>query len=289
MYLSDPDAKRRSQYLALVLAISTPAALADIGDFVIGAGVEGDSEDGFAISLLGDVEIGEDTWLSGSVSRSGVDSPIRQSVDYWYADIGVDHFFDPVGVRFGLSYWGNSDLLESSDIRGSIYSRSDKGYLSFDAEHRDFDVAIPPRDFLPRVGIGFDATGVGLSGRIRTSSAVSLRAAGMSYEYSRDFRIGDAPRLLDLVSFSRLSVLTSLVDWRASAGVDVDVGLRQWQFELSRWRGVVDRSDNIGGTITFMTPLTRRTDLELSVGYDDSDLYGEVTYLSAYIYFYGGN
>lgn len=285
---SSADLSRQRRIGVALLYVLSASALADPGDFVIGAGVEGDSEDGFAISLLGDVAIADDTWLSGSVSESGVDDPARRTVDYRYADLGIDHYFDPVGVRVGVSYWGNSDLLDSFDVRGSLYSRGESTYLSIDVERRDFDIAIPPRDALPNVDIGFDANGLGLSGRIDVNENVGLRGSGMSYEYSRDFRIGDAARLTDLLTFSRLSVLTSLVDWRANVGIDVDIGLRQLGFSVSKWRGIVDRSDNVGATITFLTPLTQRTDLELSLGYDDSDLYGDVTFLSVYLYVYGG-
>ena len=264
-------------------------ALADPGDFVLGAGLETDSEDGFAATLLADVAIGADTWLSASVTDSGVDDPSQRTVDYLNADIGIDHYFDPVGVRFGISYWGDSELLDSVDVRGSVYSRGPSTYLSIDVERRDFDFAIPRRDTLPNVEVGFDATGLGLSGRADATDAVSLRGRAMTYEYSRDFEFGDAARVADLLTFSRLSVLTSLVDWRISAGVDVDIGRRQLSFNLSRWQGVVDDSDNVGATIAFLTPLTRRTDLELSLGYDDSDRYGDVTFLSAYLYFYGGD
>lgn len=285
---SSADNSRHCRIGLLLLYVLALPALADPGDFVIGGGVEVDSDDGFAVSLLGDVAIADDTWLSGSVSESGVDDPTRRTVDYLYADLGIDHYFDPVGVRVGISYWGSSDLLDSFDVRGSLYSRGESTYLAINVERRDFDFAIPARDALPNVDIGFDATGLGLSGRVEISDNVSLRGSGMSYEYSRDFRLGDAARLTDLLTFSRLSVLTSLVDWRASAGVDVDIGLRQLSFNASKWRGIVDRSDNAGATITFLTPLTRRTDLELALGYDDSDLYGNVTFLSAYLYFYGG-
>ena len=285
---SSADNSRSCCFAAALLCVLVTPVTADPGDFVIGAGVEGDSEDGLAFTLLGDVAIADNTWLSGSISESGVDDSTRRTVDYLYGDIGIDHFFDPVGVRIAVSYWGNSDVLDSFDVRGSLYSRGESTYLSIDAERRDFEFAIPARDALPNVDIGFDANGIGLSGRVDVSDNVSLRAGGMSYEYSRDFTIGDAPRLIDLLTFSRLSVLTSLVDWRASAGIDIDIGLRQLSFNVSRWQGIVDRSDNVGATISFLTPLTRRTDLELSLGYDDSNRYGDVTFLSAYLYFYGG-
>lgn len=264
-------------------------AAADPGDFVIGAGAETDSQDGLAVSILADVALADDTWLSASASHSGVDLPVRQEVDYLYADLGVDHLFDPVGMRFGLSYWGDSDILDSTDMRGSLYSRGDNGTLSIEGEYREFDFNIPALDALPRATVGFDATGVGLSGRVNVGEAVSLNAAGMSYEYSRDFNAGDAARVVDLLTFTRLSVLSSLVDWRASAGISIDSGLKQWRVNLSRWRGIVDRSNNFGATLSFMTPVSRRADLEISLGYDDSNLYGDVTFLSVFMYFYGGN
>lgn len=287
--LTFPRNRKMLAAFICALAMAARTVSADPGDFVIGAGIETDSEDGLAFSLLADVAVGDRTWLSASASHSGVDSPVRQSVDYLYADVGVDHYFDPVGVRVSVAYWGNEDLLDSNDLRGSLYSRGDTGLISIDAERRDFDFTVPALDVLPRVGVGFDANGLGLSGRLEVSPTVSVRASGMSYEYSRDFRIGDATRLRDLLIFSRLSVLTSLVDWRANAGVDFDIGSRQLQLSLTRWRGIVDRSDNVGATVSFLTPLTRRTDVEFSLGYDDSDLYGNVTYLSAFVYFYGGN
>ncbi|MDX1516328.1 MAG: hypothetical protein R3288_05780 [Woeseiaceae bacterium] len=290
MWSSDFLPSPRRPAIAATLLLLPGIVLADPGDFVIGAGVETDSEEGLAFALLGDVAMTDDTWLSGSVSYSGVDGVRpQQEVDYLYADIAVDHFFDPVGLRVGVSYWGDPDALDSFDLRGSIYSRGDAGSLSIDGEYRDFDINFPVLDTLPRATIGFDATGIGLSGRVNAGEDVTLRAAGMNYEYSRDFDITDSARVIDLLTFSRLSVLTSLVEWRVSAGISIDVGLRQWQLDLTRWSGIVDNSDNVGATISFLTPLSRRTDLELALGYDDSNLYGDVTFLSAYLYFYGGN
>ena len=274
----------------LLVALALPATAAAAGDFVIGAGVETDSQDSIAFSLLGDVAVGESTWLSASVGYSGVDAPVREEVDYLYVDVGIDHFFDPVGIRFGVSYWGDSDLLDSNDLRGSIYSRGEGRMLSFDAEHRQFTFDIPALDAQPRADVEFDATGAGLSARFDVSDSVSFSASGMSYEYSREFNLGDdAARVVDLLTFSRLSVLSSLVDWRARAGLDFDFGLQSLQLSLSKWRGVVDKSSNVGATIGFLTPVGNRADLEISLGYDDSNLYGDVTFLSVFIYLYGGD
>lgn len=280
---------RKRAILLLIACSCSSAALAEPGDFIIGGGIEADSEDGVSLSMLGDVGIGQNTWLSAGLAHSGVDVPRQGELDTWYVDLGLDHYFDPVGVRLGVAYWGNTDLLESSDVRGSVYTRGDGAMLSFDAEHREFDFNFLATDFLPRFTVGFDANGFGLSGRIAASEHVNLRAVGMRYEYSRDFEVENTDRVVAVLTNSRLSVLSSLVDWRAGLGIGVDMGLRHLQFDLSRWRGVVDKSDNIGATLSFLTPISQRTDMEFSLGYDDSDLYGQVTVFSVFLYFYGGH
>jgi hypothetical protein len=280
---------RKHAILFLTACCCSAAVLAEPGDFVIGGGIEADSEDGVSLSMLGDVGIGQDTWLSVGLAHSDVDVPRQGELDTWYADLGLDHFFEPVGVRVGVAYWGNSDLLESTDVRGSVYTRGDGGMLSVDAEHREFDFNFLATDFLPRFNVGFDANGLGLSGRIAASENVNLRAVGMRYEYSRDFETENTDRVVAVLTNSRLSVLSSLVDWRAGLGVGIDMGLRHWQLDLNKWRGAVDNSDNIGATLSFLSPLSQRTDIEFSLGYDDSDLYGAVTVLSVFLYFYGGH
>lgn len=273
---------------ALLIGTMVGTASAEAGDFVFGAGAEADSEDGLSFGLIGDVGLGSDTWLSAGVAHSDVEVPRQQEIDTWYADLGLDHFFDPVGVRVGAAYWGSSELLESSDVRASVYSRGESGTLSIDGEFRDFEFHFAPNDVLRRTTVGFDGTGLGLSGRIKVTDWLNLRAGGMRYEYSRNLTVANTD-ILDVVTVSRLSVLSSLVDWRASAGIGIDAGARQWQLDISRWRGIVDRSDNRGATVSFLTSMTRQSDIEVSLGYDDSDLYGGVTVLSVFVYFYGGS
>ncbi len=292
MCWSDGSARQRRPWPAwaafATLAVAGSAA-AEPGDYVLGAGVEGDSEGGFAVSALADVALAENTWLAGSVAHSGVDLPRRQRIDYLQADLGIDHYFDPVGIRLGVAYWGDSDILDSTDVRASLYASSDERSLSFDAERRDFDFVLPALDAAPRAPVGFHAKGLGLSGRIAIGDRATLRAAGMHYDYSREFRAGDAARVTDLVTFSRISVLTSLVEWRARAGAGIDAGQWRWQLDVSKWRGAVDGSDNAGITLGALMPMSPRTDIDIRLGYDDSDLYESTTFLSVFVYFYGGD
>lgn len=291
MWCSDPRPGPSATACAILFAgwLSGAApALAEAGDFLLGGGVEADSEDGFAAALIGDVAIGESTWLSGSVSHSDFELPSGETIDNLYADVGIEHFFDPVGVRLGAAYWGDDDLLASSDLRAAVFARGGKGYLALNGEYREFDFFVDGGRFFASRNVGFDATGFGLSGSLDVSPGVRLRAAGTAYDYSVDFRFGDTARIRNQLLLSRLSVLSSLVDWRASAGLAIDAGSSSWQFDVSRWIGAIDDSDNVGATLSFLTPMTDRTDIEIALGYDDSDLYGDIAFLSLYVFYYGG-
>ena len=143
-------------------------------DVAIGAGVETDSADGVAISAIGDIGLTEKTWLTAAVARNSVDGALGQSLDTWYGDLSIDHWFKPVGIRGGVSYWGDSDTLESIDWQGSLYWRGDSAMIGVDYEIRDFSVQLPAFDTFPAREVSFDASGVGLSTRFDLGDKVSL-------------------------------------------------------------------------------------------------------------------
>ncbi len=66
--------------------------------WVVGVGGEADSADGLAGTVIVDVAVAEKTWLTGSIGGSTVELPRRGSIDTLFGDLGVDHWFDPVGV-----------------------------------------------------------------------------------------------------------------------------------------------------------------------------------------------
>ena len=117
----------------------------------------------------------------------------------------------------------------------------------------------------------------------------SLFLHGMNYDYSVDLRIDDTRNIRDLVSLSRFSLINSLVDHRAGIGLGIDMGLKEWVLDYTTWRGAVDggRTDSV--TLRFLTPMGRRSDIEFGLGYDDSELYGDVMFFSVFAYFYGGD
>ena len=271
----------------LLLLLAASLAQANPKPYLIGGGVDTDSDGGLRGSMLAGVELDESTWLSGGMSASSVELASGRSSDIIYADFDVDHHFDPVGLTFGVAYWGDPDILNSLDQRLSLYYRNRRFYIGAEYEYRDFDLIIPPGDFFPGRELTFDANGVG--GRLRYSFTENFRASlsAMKYDYSVDFTPGDNIDAARLISVSRLSLINSLIDSRASIDLGLDVGSGNWSLDYATWKGALDQSRTDSYTLRYLWPVSVTTDIELGLGYDDSDLYGDVTFLSLYLYFYG--
>lgn len=273
---------------ALPLLLLASRAFAGEG-YVVGTGIEGDSNGGFALAALGELGVTEDTWVSATLAHYTVDSAAGIDADSWFADVGVDHWFDPIGVRVGLSKWGDNDSLDSDDWRASLYWRADRFSIAADYEHRDFTFDLPAADLFPRRTVDFDATGVGAMLRFDVSDTVDIGFSGMDYDYGVNLRLDRNRALTDLLSFSRLSLITTLVDYRVGATLGVDAGERRWQFDVSSWEGEADRSSTRSVTVSFLNPLGETADIEFALGLDDSELYGNVSFFSVFVYFYGGS
>ncbi len=277
-----------SSRVLVLLALSAPA-LAGEG-FVVGTGVESDSSDGLAMAVLGEYEFAKNTWLSGLLARNTVDQEGGTEIDSWLGSVGIDHWFEPVGLRASLSYWGDEDSLDSTDYLGSLYWRSKTFYFSGEYQYRDFEIDLPAVDFFPARRESFDADGLGFTTRFDVTDDVDIRLSGMDYDYSVDLRLDDNRRpLLELLVFSRLSLINSLVDYRASASLGVDFGEHRVEFDVGKSKGEVDGGETITTTLRFLNPLGDRADIEFTLGRDDSDLYGDVTFLSIFLFFYGGS
>ena len=255
----------------------------------MGTGIESDSSDGLAAAALGEYGLTRNTWISGLVARNTVDQEGSTEIDSWLASVGIDHWFEPVGMRAGLSYWGDSDSLDSTDYSGSLYWRSKGFYFSGEYVYRDFQIDLPAVDFFDARRASFDADGIGFTTRFDVTDDVDVRVSGMDYDYSVDLRLDDNRRpLLELLVFSRLSLINSLVDYRASASLGIDFGEHRVELDVGKSKGEVDGGETISTTLRFLNPMGDNADIEFALGRDDSDLYGDVTFLSIFLYFYGG-
>jgi hypothetical protein len=272
-----------------VLLLFSGGALAAGNGYLIGGGVESDSESSLRVAGLAGVGFGERTWLSGSVARNTVELPTGRDSDTRLAALELDRRFDPLGVRIGASYWGDPDVLESNDWNAAVYFQSSRLTLAAEYDYRDFEFTIPRTDFFTGRRILFDADGFGGSIRLQISERVRLGAGGTAYDYSVDFKPTRDRDIVDLISATRLSLINTLVDNRAYLTVGLDRGLRHWEIDVARTRGAVDGATTRSFTLRHLLPVGNRFDLELGLGYDDSDLYGDVTFFSMYLYFYGGS
>lgn len=257
-------------------------------DYIVGLGAEADSADGLAGAIAGGVGIAADTWLSAALARNSVELSRGRVLDTLYADLGVDQWFDPVGVRVAAAYWGDRDILESRDWIASVYTRGERFSLAGDFEHRDFRFFLPETELFPARTIDFDARGLGVTTRLQLTDRTSLALSAMDYDYSVNLSIDSNRRLLELLTFSRFSLINSLVDYRASLEVGFDVGDSHWQLDVSQSKGEVDGGRSRSVTLRFLTPAAASTDIEFGLGVDDSELYGTVSFFSVFLFFYGG-
>ena len=275
------------RFIALLFLSGTAIAAGD--GFMIGGGVEIDTQDGASASVIGGVGLAENTWLSAGLAKSSVELVRGLDLETLYADIEFDHYFDPLGVRIGASYWGDSDILDSHDWRASLYWRNDAVTVAVEYEFRDFDFIIPSTDRRTSREIMFDADGLGISARFQVSESTNLRLRGIKYDYSVPFRPVENTDAAGLLTVSRLSLINTLVDHRAAMTIGVDQGSKHWEVDFSTWQGAINQSRTNSITLRYLMPLSNRADIEFGLGYDDSELYGDVTFFSLYLYFYGAN
>jgi len=256
------------------------------GGYVIGLGAEGDTSDSFAYSAFGDFGLTEKTWLSVTAAKAEAQGAISE-LNTLYGDIGLDHYFDPIGIRIGAAYWGDDDILDSVDIRGSLYMRTDAITLAADYERRNFDFLFQLAPLLERRQVEFEADGYGLNFRAKASERVNLFIRGMIYDYSVDLTRLQNISDLNFLSASRLSLANSLLDHRVDTGIEFKFGLKLFSLEAGTRQTAIDNGRVNSYSVGFLFPVSDASDIELRVGYDDSDNFGGTTVFSFFWFFYG--
>jgi hypothetical protein len=256
--------------------------------FILGLGAAADTEDGIAISAFGDFGIGENTWLSGTIGSTETEA-LTGGFSTTFYDVGIDHYFNPVGIRLSGAYWGDPDLLDSDDVRASFYYRDEIASFSADYERRNFDFIFGSILLDERRKAEFHADGWGMTNRIGIGDNFAIRLSGMHYEFSRNIRVQRDIDVLRFLSASRLSLMNSLIDYRINAGVEYRFGLRSVDLSVGTWKTAVDQSKVDSYTVGFLTPMTDRTDIEFRLSFDDSETFGNTTALTVYLYYFGGS
>ena len=255
---------------------------------MLGGRVDMDSADGVAGLVFGDLAINDTTSVYGSFGKSSVPLPRGLDISTAYGDIGVDHWFGPIGVRAELAYWGDSDFLDSIDARGALYWRGERATLTLDLQYRDFEFDILRSDFRAGRDIRFHSTGAGIKASFGLTDAVTLSASGIDYDYNVNLSRGANRDIADFLSASRLSLVNSLISYRVGAGIGVDIGTRRLGIDHYVWEGEVAGSKTRSSTLSFLTPVSTRTDLQFGIGIDDADDYDAITFFSIQLFVYGG-
>ena len=273
---------KTSLLLALLLSGNALAG----GGYIIGIGAEGDTSDSLSYSAFGDFGLGENTWVSATAAKAEAEGVVSQ-LDTVYGDLGLDHYFNPIGVQIGAAYWGDPDILDAFDIRGSLYLRTKTVSISTDYERRNFDFLFEFPLTLERRQTEFEADGFGLNFRVSAGERVGLFVRGMRYDYSVDLTKLQNISDLSFLSSSRLSLANSLLDHRIDAGMDIEFGLRLLSFEVGQRQTAIDSGRVTSYSVGFLFPATDASDIEVRVGYDDSENFGGTTVLSFFWFFYG--
>jgi len=254
--------------------------------YILGLGAESDTSDSLAFSAFGDFGITEKTWVSVTAATAEAEGAFSQ-LNTLYGDIGLDHYLDPIGIRIGAAYWGDEDILDSVDFRGSLYVRTKSVSLTVDYERRNFDFLFNLEPFLEKRQVEFEADGYGLRFRAAAGKRVSLHLRGMSYDYSVDLTRLQNISDLNFLSASRLSLANSLLDHRVDGGIDIEFGLKTLSLEAGRRQTAIDSGRVDSVSAGFLFPASDASDIELRVGYDDSEDFGGTTVFSLFWFFYG--
>ncbi len=254
--------------------------------FILGLGAERDTSDSFSFSAFGDYGITRKTWISVTAAKAQAQGVISQ-LDTVYGDIGLDHHFDPIGIRIGAAYWGDEEILDSVDIRGSVYVRTKTVSLSADYEKRNFDFVLNLEPLFERRQVEFEADGYGVHFRADAGERVNLHVRGMNYNYSVDLTRLQNISDLNFLSASRLSLANSLLDYRIDAGIDIKFGLRSLGLEAGSRQTAIDSGRVDSVSAGFLFPASDASDIELRIGYDDSESFGGTILFSFFWFLYG--
>ena len=273
---------RTSFLLALLLSGNALAG----GGYIIGIGAEGDTSDSLSYSAFGDFGLSENTWIYATAAKAQAQGVISE-LNTLYGDLGLDHNFDPIGIRIGAAYWGDAEILDAFDVRGSLYLRTKTVSISTDYERRNFDFFFDFQPTSERRQVEFEADGYGLNFRASASKRVALFIRGMRYDYSVDLTKLQNISDLSFLSASRLSLANSLLDYRVDAGMEFKFGLKLLSLEVGRRQTAIDSGRVTSYSVGFLFPASDASDIEIRVGYDDSGNFGGTTVLSFFWFFYG--
>ena len=123
--------------LAVLTALAAAHAVAQSsptddarGAWMLGVGAQVDEDESDSLLATLYAGVGASTWLTFVAGQSS--SPADRAdieADTWA--IGVDHRLGNVGFRRKPQHWGDSGVLETQDLAGSVYFDRDRWRIGF--------------------------------------------------------------------------------------------------------------------------------------------------------------
>jgi len=278
--------------LAAGLAAAQPGAAPDDvqGSWMLGVGaqVDGDSND----SVLGtfNVGVGRTTWLSFAAGHSS--SPAdRADIEADTLVLGLDHRLPKVGFTLEAEEWGDSGVLESHDLAGSVYFDRESWRIAFGYETRDIDIPFTvtgPLGNTIRRTFHTGADSYSLDARVAIGERWKLYLGVAEYDYERN--LNAVPRLdsLNLLSTSALTLANSFIDHERSIGAEREIGRTLFSMRFATDRSALDDSKFESYELGVLVPLGARVDLEVNVGSGRSDFFDTGHYGGLLFLVYGG-
>jgi hypothetical protein len=183
------------------------------GDWMFGAAAQMDDESNDSLFATFNWGVTEGTRLAFSAGRS---SSNLANVDADSLVASVDHSFGTVGLTLELERWGDEDVLETSDWRGSAYYEPERFRIGVAYEQRDIDI---PFTLVGPFGGTIERTAqlssdsVGIDVRVQPAGGWQIYFAATEHDYDRD--LAPLPRiaLLNLLSTSTLTLAKSAAAW----------------------------------------------------------------------------
>jgi hypothetical protein len=289
---------RRASFRPLLAATTVLAATAaaqpdstppdvDRAGWMLGLGGQVDEDD--AESFLGTfyAGVGQRTWLTvaaGSMSSPGDRADIEADALLF----GVDHRFETVGFTLEAERWGDSGVLETTDLSASVYFDRVRWRIGFGYENRDIEIPLtvtgPLGGTFSRT-VDLSADGLSLDASVTLAERWRMYVGLKEFDYERNLNVLPRIASLNWLSASTLTLANSFLDhdrWLAVERTFGQATLLNVRFATDR--SALDRSelDTLEAAVLF--PVGRRFDLEVNVGSGRSDvfdtgLYGGLSFL----------
>jgi hypothetical protein len=259
------------------------------GAWMLGLGAQVDSEESDSQLATLYVGVGSSTWLTLIAGQST--SPAdRADIEADTLAIGVDHRFDKVGFTLEAERWGDSGVLETQDLSGSVYFDRDGWRVGFGYRTRDIEIPFTltgPLGGTIRRTAQMSADSISFDARLDVAEHWKVYFGLAEHDYERNLNALPRIQSLNLLSASTLTLANSFLDHERYLAFQREFGQVSLNMRAATDRSAIDDSkfDSLEAAVLF--PIGSRVDLEVNVGSGRSEFFGSGTYGGLLFLIYG--